>query len=77
MGEKKKIRLNCEKDAEKNEKKFVKQSLKKGEIIKYDNLDYKCDLDGIEIPEIENVINKKTNKDINQFTPITLDDLTK
>ena len=62
---------------EKNEKKNFCKAIQNSEIIKYDNLDYKCDLDGIEISEIENVINKKTNKDINQFTPITLDDLTK
>ncbi len=79
IGEKKKKRLNCEKDAMKKMRKkiFIKESLKKGEIIKYDNLDYKCDLDGIEISEIENVINKKTKKDLNPSSPITLDDLRK
>ena len=79
IGEKKKVRLNCEKDAMKKMRKkiFVKEHLKKGDIIKHENLDYKCDIDGIEISEIQNVINKKIKKDLNPSIPITLDDLIK
>ena len=45
---------------------FLNKSLKKGSLIKYDDLDFKKPGDGISASEYKNVVNKKTVKKLNK-----------